>query len=441
MLIAFREWRRTRPFWGGLLIVLGAAEILSTTVLSLGPAFRVGLGGVNAFVGVIITVLLGVCGLLLWFSPAQWVFYSIVSVVLALATFNTINYGGFFLGMLFGVVGGAMAFAWSRGPVRDERPGQRSEPAPPDGNGDPPDQDGSPDQDAPRDEGAQRNLEPRLGLARARLLGGWFWRQGQAPTAGTGGRDQVLTIAAIPLTGLLLLTPALHAPRAGAQQAAGGLARPSGGCILIIFCPPTKSPTPSPTPSSTSPGPSHTPSPAPGASSPAGSPSPSATATVTAGPKGNDKLRRTAAPPGLVASGVPAVLTAGAARLTGLAYDGVTTIPRSSGGPIAMMKFTLRSVILTGRPTLTIHQNGSVATTTTSLLSLRGNVVLYAAKLSGDLLGAHVTITPSSPLSLVVRLLRPLTQGLTTTMTHVVTSQPIALAATSQWDDYHISVG
>jgi hypothetical protein len=145
-------------------------------------------------------------------------------------------------------------------------------------------------------------------------------------------------------------------------------------------------------------------------------------------------------PQGLVASDVPAVLTAGAARLAGLAYRGVAEVPRASGGTVAMMKFTVRSVTLTGSPTLTVHQNGSVATTTTSLLSFSGDVVLYATKLSGELLGARVTLTPSSPLPVVAALLRPLTQGLTVTMTHVVTDQPITMAATSHWDSYRISV-
>lgn len=450
MLIAFRVWRRTRPFWGGLLIVLGAAEILSTTVLSLGPTFRVGLGGVNAFLGVIVTVVLGLCGLLLWFSPAQRVFYAIVSVILALATFNTINYGGFFLGMLLGIVGGSMAFAWSQVSVRDERPGPGNEPGPDDepaladepgsqdDDVDPEDQDGPQDQDIPAGSGS----------ARPRLLHGWFWRQGQSQSAGTGGRDQVLHIVAMPLAGLLLLAPALPGQRASAQQAASNLTHSSGGCILVILCPPTKSPRPSPspsprpspTPSSSSPAPSHQPSPGPQPTPPTGSPSPSAAHSRPAG-KVRDEGKETATVHGLVASGAPAVLTAGSARLTGLAYDGVAEVPRASGGPVAMMKFTLRSVTLTGSPTLVVHQNGSIATTTTSLLSLSGNVVLYTTRLSGDLLGASVTITPTSPASLVVRLLRPLTQGLTATMTHLVTGQPIALAATSHWDGYHLSIG
>jgi hypothetical protein len=141
-----------------------------------------------------------------------------------------------------------------------------------------------------------------------------------------------------------------------------------------------------------------------------------------------------------VAANAPAVLTAGSARLAGLAYDGVAEMPRSSGPPVQMMKFTLRSVILTGRPTLTIAQNASTAVTSTSLLSFSGHVVLYATKLSGDLLGVPVTLTPDSPLPLVLRLLRPLTQGLTMTMTNVVMDQPLATARASHWANFLISV-
>jgi hypothetical protein len=58
------------------------------------------------------------CGILLWFSPAQRAFYSLLSIVLALGSWITSNLGGFFIGMLFGLVGGALAFAWSTGSER-----------------------------------------------------------------------------------------------------------------------------------------------------------------------------------------------------------------------------------------------------------------------------------------------------------------------------------
>jgi hypothetical protein len=54
--------------------VLGGAEILSTSVVSLGPTFRVGLGGVDGFLGTVLAFVLALCGLLLWFSPGQRVF-------------------------------------------------------------------------------------------------------------------------------------------------------------------------------------------------------------------------------------------------------------------------------------------------------------------------------------------------------------------------------
>jgi hypothetical protein len=204
------------------------------------------------------------------------------------------------------------------------------------------------------------------------------------------------------------------------------------GCILGIICLPSPKPTPSsgPSPSPSSPAPS------------SGSPTPGGSKSTAPGgsKKKKGKVKRTSAPHGLVAASVPTQLTASSAKLVGLAYDGVAEVPRASGGPVAMMKFTLRWVTLTGSPTLTIHQNNSIGTTSTTLLSFTGNVVLYTTKLSGDLLGLPITLTPSSPLSVVLKLLSPLTQDLTVTMTHVVTDQPLTTSAASRWSNFLISV-
>jgi hypothetical protein len=421
--LAFRQWRRTRPFWGGLLIVAGGGEILSTTVVSLGPTLRVGLGGVNGFVGTMIAFVLALCGLLLWFSPAQRVFYSIVAIVLALATFNTINYGGFFIGMLLGIIGGALAFAWSHVGERS-RPRQRS------GGG--------------------------LGLVLGKLRspGDSSGRSGPAGAPPEPG-DRTLSLVAVPLIVSLALVPGLRAhpaPSAASPNPTGAGshrvvhttltadASAPQGCILGIICLPSPSPRPS---GGRSPSPTSSPSPSPSSGSPTPGGSKSAKpggSKKTGGSKTKKKIKRTSASHGLVAASVPTALTASSARLVGLAYDGVAEVPRSSGGPVAMMKFTLRSVTLTGSPTLTIHQNDSIGTTSTTLLSFTGNVVLYTTKMSGDLLGLPITLTPSSPLSLVLKLLSPLTQGLTVTMTHVVTDQPLTTAAASTWSNFLISV-
>jgi hypothetical protein len=108
--LAFRRWRHGRPFWGGLLITLAGAEILVTVKAPLPVVLHVGMLGLAAYLVPIVILL---CGLLLWFSPDQRMFYAILSVLLSLLSWVTSNLGGFFIGLLLGLVGGSLAFAWS----------------------------------------------------------------------------------------------------------------------------------------------------------------------------------------------------------------------------------------------------------------------------------------------------------------------------------------
>ncbi len=118
---AFRAWRRSRPFWGGLLLVLAGLELLAIPLLSVlahgsvKVVIYIGIGGVF---GVLIGGLLVACGLLIWFHPVQRVFYAIAGVLLAVASFVATNLGGFFLGMLLGVTGASLSFGWTPGPGR-----------------------------------------------------------------------------------------------------------------------------------------------------------------------------------------------------------------------------------------------------------------------------------------------------------------------------------
>jgi hypothetical protein len=115
----FRAWRRSRPFWGGLLLVLAGLELLAIPLLSVlahgsvKVVIYIGIGGVF---GVLIGGLLVACGLLIWFHPGQRVFYAIAGVLLAVASFVATNLGGFFLGMLLGVTGASLSFGWTPGP-------------------------------------------------------------------------------------------------------------------------------------------------------------------------------------------------------------------------------------------------------------------------------------------------------------------------------------
>ena len=106
----WRSWRRTRPFWGGLLTTTGGAAILLLpadlyTVLSL-P----GTAGLAGFLlgGIIITT-----GLLLWYQPRHHTLLSVIILLAALASFLYTNFGGFLIGMLLALTGGSLAFAWT----------------------------------------------------------------------------------------------------------------------------------------------------------------------------------------------------------------------------------------------------------------------------------------------------------------------------------------
>jgi hypothetical protein len=116
----WRAWRRSRPFWGGLLLILAGLELLAIPSggLVLKGAVKlsiyIGIGGVF---GTLIAVLLIVSGLAIWFNQAHKTFYAIAGVLLGLASFPASNLGGFLIGMLLAVFGGAAAYGWLPAPT------------------------------------------------------------------------------------------------------------------------------------------------------------------------------------------------------------------------------------------------------------------------------------------------------------------------------------
>ena len=124
----WRRWRTARPFWGGLLVILSGIEILLAVKAPLPVVLHVGMQGL---VGYLVPLLLLLCGILLLVNPTQRLFYSTVAAVLTLASWATSNLGGFVFGMLLGLVGSALAFAWTSD--KRKKPGQArtKTPAPP----------------------------------------------------------------------------------------------------------------------------------------------------------------------------------------------------------------------------------------------------------------------------------------------------------------------
>ncbi|WP_329334575.1 DUF6114 domain-containing protein [Streptomyces sp. NBC_00663] len=112
----FRGWRGDRPFWAGLFVMLGGLPIayfpyanLQIGHLTLAMATTAGAGSL------IIGVLLVVLGVSLWFQKHVRTFAGVAAILLALVSIPVSNLGGFLIGFLFALVGGAMAVAWVPG--------------------------------------------------------------------------------------------------------------------------------------------------------------------------------------------------------------------------------------------------------------------------------------------------------------------------------------
>lgn len=118
----FRTWRGDRPFWAGLFTMLGGVPIMYF------PYANMHLGNVTLAMSttagagsLIIGVLLVTLGLTMWFHSIVRVFAGVASILLALISIPVANIGGFVIGFLLALIGGALSASWAPGePKTDE---------------------------------------------------------------------------------------------------------------------------------------------------------------------------------------------------------------------------------------------------------------------------------------------------------------------------------
>ncbi|MFI2203131.1 DUF6114 domain-containing protein [Streptomyces sp. NPDC020192] len=118
----FATWRGERPFWAGLFTFAAGLPVLYW------PYAHLDLGGIPLALSttsgagsLVVGILLLVLGIALWCRPHLRVFAGIATLLLALVSFPVANFGGLFLGVASGLIGGSLACAWMP-PAADEPP-------------------------------------------------------------------------------------------------------------------------------------------------------------------------------------------------------------------------------------------------------------------------------------------------------------------------------
>lgn len=346
---AFREWRRSRPFWAGLLIAIGGAELIIVPLASapLPVVVHAGIAGISSW---LVGLLLALIGILLWLQPAQRTFYGIVAVLLGLAAFVTSNFGGFGIGMILALVGGSMGFAWAPGTPEKRNKGKR-----------------------------RRSL-----LNRA--------------TSNDGGKPSGSHALALAVVPAMLAAPFAHS-----------MAAPDKVCLPLLCPPSSHSPSPSPTHGSPSKPPPTLPGGGGGGSS-GGShkhkhkhhkPSKADEKKVEKfRPKRKDLPVHSASLGRARVSVQNSELTADKLEMWGLHFDGVVAMP-TAAGKLKMLEFSMDRSAATNSNLVVKNSTSSTSTKDTSL-TLTGNIKFYTTKLHVKLYGIPLTFTPKFPPPLVL---------------------------------------
>ncbi|MFE9723121.1 DUF6114 domain-containing protein [Streptomyces sp. NPDC005794] len=112
----FRTWRGNRPFWAGLFTILGGLPIayfpyanMHLGNMTIAMSTTAGAGSL------IIGILLITLGFTMWFHHIVRVFAGVAAILLALISIPVANIGGFIIGFLFSLLGGALSIAWAPG--------------------------------------------------------------------------------------------------------------------------------------------------------------------------------------------------------------------------------------------------------------------------------------------------------------------------------------
>ena len=112
-LARFRQWRKGRPFTGGLLLILAGIVILVPAYLSIKILdLLVMISTISGVSVLIVGTLLIMFGIGAWLKPATAPYLGVLGILVGIVALPTSNFGGFLLGSGLAIVGGALTLAW-----------------------------------------------------------------------------------------------------------------------------------------------------------------------------------------------------------------------------------------------------------------------------------------------------------------------------------------
>ncbi|WP_136716641.1 DUF6114 domain-containing protein [Halorientalis salina] len=111
----FNDWREPRPFWGGVLLMLGGL-IIGWVPIQFATELAV-IGGAFTVIGLVFAVLVFLTGAFVLARPEMSTIFGVLGIALSILSLVG-ALGGLFVGMLLGIAGGNLCIAW-----QDPNPG------------------------------------------------------------------------------------------------------------------------------------------------------------------------------------------------------------------------------------------------------------------------------------------------------------------------------
>ncbi|MDN5682395.1 DUF6114 domain-containing protein [Corynebacterium glyciniphilum] len=109
----FSRWRKGRPFGAGLLMMLAGIVIMAPAYLSFSVSnIQIQISTMGGVSTLVIGILLITCGLMCWFRGEGRILAGVAAIILSILALWQSNFGGFGIGLILGLIGGALALAW-----------------------------------------------------------------------------------------------------------------------------------------------------------------------------------------------------------------------------------------------------------------------------------------------------------------------------------------